>query len=106
VRLTFKLERRVTGLAGIAHCHRTVFIKGNGKHVGGIYGPNAFSGRDTWEVRFTVKKTPTSESPSDWKWVTLAAKPATAEDARALVTRAWDTIQAKFNLHQLDMEDY
>jgi hypothetical protein len=106
MRLTFKLERRVTGLAGVAHSHRNVFIKGDGKHVGMITKAHWSSKRDDWSIQLTVRKEPTKEAPADFKWITLKKRAETAEELREFVTKHWDDIRGHYDLYQSDMEDY
>lgn len=105
MKLTFKREKRVTGLAGIGHPYRNTFIKGDKKHVGLITGPNHRDATE-WEIRFCIKREVTVDRPAPFRWVTLKTKFNDEPAARQFVIDRWQDIQRAHDLFQIDMEDY
>jgi hypothetical protein len=74
-------------------------IKADGQKVGQIsrsrMDPN-------WKVSFAFKREPTKDSPCPLVWRIMKVQHLTDDDARAWVTRNWDGIHAKFDLHRFE----
>lgn len=73
-------------------------IKLDGKQVGTIND-------GSWEIRLMVMKTP-ENTPNDsnpnccWKWITLAKKSASMQEAKDFLSLTVDAIQAKYTLYK------
>ena len=72
-------------------------IKLNKKIVGSIS-----EGKDTWYIRFAIKKNPTEKEPAPFKWITLKYKPDDEADAREFIRKHNDEIQKRYDLHYFD----
>lgn len=78
----FRKEKRETGLRAVGNPYPTVRIKIGKDVIGYIEPPDWRSERHEWCVCLKVKKTPTKESPADFKWVRLKKKFESEEAAR------------------------
>lgn len=78
--LTYKKQKRETGLSAVGNPYPNTAIKLDSKMVGEISAPNWRSDGSTWRIRLMVV------DGTSWKWIQLKARPNTEEEARAFVT--------------------
>jgi hypothetical protein len=86
--ITFKKQKRETGLAGVVHPIPCVDIKMDGKKFGIIYPPNMSSVgnySEFWRIQFAVEKENwvyNADSPCAWKWISVKSPFSTENEAR------------------------
>jgi hypothetical protein len=103
MKLSFKKEKKETGLRAIAEPNPTTQIKADKKKCGAITPPNRFSSQgDDWFIRLMVKKVPSEADPCDFAWITLKAKRSTEEECREFIKKNWAVICEKYDLYQMD----
>jgi len=98
MRLSFKRDERITGLAGIARPWRGSAIKRNGKVVGQIFPPDARPTRSDYVIAVRVSRVPDEKNSCHWQWRTLSLKHKTDADARAWVKAHWKRINEELDL--------
>jgi hypothetical protein len=99
MKLSFKKDKKETGLAGVANPFPLTFIKGDKKLVGYIHHPRFADEANKWYLMFMVKD---QTQRSGWKWITLTARFDSEEQGREFVMKHWNAITTKYSLHQQD----
>jgi hypothetical protein len=98
--LSFKKQKRETGLRGVGNTYPDTVIRLDGRRCGTINAPNWRSKDGLWRVSLTRK---TSES---FEWVFFKARFPTEAEARSWVIEKWDTLKANASpLHSFE-DDY
>lgn len=96
--LTFKKDKKETGLAGIVHPYPTTRIKLNKMEVGAIYPPTWQTPDHKWSVAIMVKTAEDAKYTSGWKWITFKARHDSEEQAREWVKNNWAKIEKLYTL--------
>lgn len=84
MKLSFKKDKKETGLARIGNPHSDTKIKVDGLVVGYIKGPNWRTDR-LWTVRLARTQEPTQSDPAPFKWVQIRTKFDAESEARAFL---------------------
>lgn len=86
MKLTFKKERRATGLLAVAHPYPDTSIKIDGKVVGYIGAPDWQTPDNCWTARIALLKT-RPEGGCPWRWASWNKRFRTEEEARVQVAK-------------------
>jgi len=101
MRLTFKKDKRETGLRAVGNGNPDVNIKADGEIVGLINGPTWQTKDGKFSISLVVDKEIVPNDPAGFQWVTLKARFDAETEARDFVKRNWETIQSKYALHRM-----
>ncbi len=85
MKITFKKEKKETGLASVGHLYPDTEIKVSGLVVGHIVAPNWRTKTNLWTVRLAKVQEPTQFNPAPFKWVGFAKKFDTEPEARIYI---------------------
>jgi hypothetical protein len=99
MRLSFKKGKKASRLARIGDPYPQTEILGDSKSVGWMKYSNNTSyhqGDNKWSISLHIKE------GTSFKNVKLKARFDTEPEARAFVTKNWDLILQKFQLHQIE----
>ena len=104
--LSFKKDKKETGLAAIGNSYPSVDIKLDKKKVGYIRPPRALD-QNVFSINLAVKKVPTEDSPASFGWVTLKQKfecdwGRGEKEARKYLKENWERITKTFDLYQFE----
>ncbi len=103
MKLSFKKEKKLTGLSSVGYPYQNVDIKVNKKKVGYISAPTWNNG-DLWRIRFSVVKKDIMEDGNPncvWKWITLKVTFKNEDDAREYVKKIITLVQDKYIFQEL-----
>ena len=93
MKLTFKKQAQITGLARVAHPYGpSTDIRLGGRSVGRIDPPRYNSPEKVWKVWLALTD---ATILGGWRWVVLKARFASDEEAREFVTKHAETLLAK-----------
>ena len=82
IKLSFKKDKKPTGLHSVGHLYPETFIKVDGKRIGEIIPPS-WNTTNTWKILIAVKKTKPDDNPNcDWKWANIGKQFDTESEAR------------------------
>ena len=97
-RLTFRRQKKETGLWAIGYPDRNVDIKKNGKVIGFIHAPNWRTTDGKWRVSFAVMLT----NESKWSWKHMSKRFDTEEEARNEIKRIWEKLNERYKFFEFE----
>jgi hypothetical protein len=95
-RLTFKIDRAPTGLAGVANPYDSLDVKMDGQEVGYVRHTSYRDKESCYKLQLAVE-----DQASSFKWVTLKKTFQDLAEARTWIAANWAAITSKFKLKQL-----
>lgn len=100
MKITFKKEPRLTGLAAVGYSRQSVEIKVDGKVCGHISAPNWQTEDGLWGVGFMVYKNPdkTRVDNCAWKWIRIVQRFDSELMAREWVLVNLENLSRRFTL--------
>lgn len=108
MKITFKKEKPLTGLAAVGSPKASTDIKVDKLVVGVIAAPSWQTKDDLWSVKLAVAKEKTEKDPAPFKWVTMKKRFASELEARAFVEQNLANIvnSSQFVLHQFPKNEF
>ena|ERR1035437_5356248 len=102
--LTFKKEKALTGLAGVANPTPATQVKLDKKQVGTINPPSWRSADNKWYVGIMIEVEKTAEEPAGWKWIFFKTRFDEEPQAREWLQRHWEALNRTYKIHSLDFD--
>ena len=103
IKLSFKKDKKPTGLYSVGHPYPETYIKIGGKEVGYISPPSWETDSHIWKVRIAVKKDKPDNNPNcDWRWAIMGKKFDTESDARIWIKDMIVEISEIYKLHYFE----
>ena len=97
MRITFKKEKKPTGLYSVGHPNADTIIKIDGKMAGRITSPTWESETHQWGLMFSVMKNEPDDNPNcNWKNIILKSRFDTEESARDMVPGIVEQLSKKY----------
>lgn len=103
MKITFKKEKKETGLSGVGNPRPNTQIKMDGLVVGLIAAPNWRTKTDLWSVRLAKVQEPTDSDPAPFRWVSLAKKFESESNAREYIK---DGVLKRLGFELYQFEDF
>jgi hypothetical protein len=102
MKLSFKKQLVENGLASVANPYPNTDIKGDGKVVGAITAPGAFTS-SYWRIMLHIAQGPSAADPAPFRNVFLKnAAFNTEREAREWLQKRWDLITGVHTLYQME----
>jgi len=92
--ITFKKQKKETGLRSVGYPYAAIDIKRDKKVIGMIDPPTWR--KDGWHVRLAVRNEP------GWGWLTLGKICGSEEEARELAKKAIPELASTYTFHELE----
>lgn len=99
MRLSFKREKRETGLAGVARPVPCTQIKADGNVCGSITPADYRSKDNLWSLHFYVKD---ETNPGAFSVIHFSKKSETEGEMREFVKRNWEEFQRRYQIHSFE----
>jgi len=104
MKLTFRKDKKPTGLSSIGYPYPATYIKIDNKIIGWI-SPPTWQTKDVWKIIFSVKKSEPDDNPNcDWKNITLLPEFTSEPGARDFIKQNIEKITEKYVFHTIGDE--